>query len=249
MLIIYVSCLSDLGHMRFKSLGMQAPGFRERLRARQRLRASLSRPSRQVREPASSTSPESSRVRTAPRRCSTSAPRSSRSSRPAATSPARHSRRPPGCPATTPSRTPASATSASTSTCPGPGTPSAAGPYVRPSAAARAPYRRARVRHLRGAALPDQGRRAALLSPLDRWRPGRLVGTAEAAGRAGTLGTRPGLLAGLRGAQGDWHRRLPDAGSAAAGQVRGRSPCGRLGGDRRGRARQERRRSARRAMG
>jgi hypothetical protein len=33
----------------FKSLGMQAPGFRECLRARQRLRASLSRPSRQVR--------------------------------------------------------------------------------------------------------------------------------------------------------------------------------------------------------
>jgi hypothetical protein len=33
----------------FKSLGIQAPGFRECLRARQRLRASLSRPSRQVR--------------------------------------------------------------------------------------------------------------------------------------------------------------------------------------------------------
>jgi len=45
---------SSLGHMGFKSLemhlGMQAPGLRERLRARQRLRASLSRPSRQVRQ-------------------------------------------------------------------------------------------------------------------------------------------------------------------------------------------------------
>jgi hypothetical protein len=40
---------SGLGHMGFKSLGIQAPGFRERLRARQRLRASLPRPSRRVR--------------------------------------------------------------------------------------------------------------------------------------------------------------------------------------------------------